>query len=110
MPPFSLGGPGRLSAYGPNEFLTNQYFLFQAGYIRRISQLSPLFGDNVYLIGTYEIGKAYQNAFSSNNESRLPTDVSAAILVQTFLGPIVMGGSVGDRAHRAFYFQVGRFF
>ena len=110
LPPFSLGGPGRLSAYGPNEFITNQYFLFQPGYIHRISQLSPLFGDNVYLIGTYEIGKAYHNAFSSNVESRLPNDVSAAILVQTFLGPIVMGGSVGDRAHRKFYFQVGRFF
>jgi NTE family protein len=110
LPPFSLGGPGRLGAYGPNEFLTNQYFLFQAGYIHRITQLSPLFGDNVYLIGTYEIGKAYRNAFSSTAESRLPNDVSAAILVQTFLGPIVMGGSVGDRAHRKFYFQVGRFF
>lgn len=109
LPPFSLGGPGRLAAYGPNEFLTNQYFLFQPGYIRRLTQLSPLLGDNVYFIGTYEIGKAYKNAFTTP-ESRLPNDVSAAILVQTFLGPIVMGGSVGDRAHRKFYFQVGRFF
>jgi NTE family protein len=110
LPPFSLGGPGRLGAYGPNEFLTNQYFLFQPGYIRRLTQLSPLLGNNVYFIGSYEIGKAYRNAFSSTNESRLPNDVTAAILVQSFLGPIVVGGSVGDRAHRKFYFQVGRFF
>jgi NTE family protein len=110
LPPFYLGGPGRLAAYGPNEFITNQYFLFQAGYVRRLTQLSPLLGNNVYFIGSYEIGKAYGNDFSTNNESRLPNDVNAAILVQTFLGPIVMGGSVGDRAHRKFYFQVGRFF
>jgi NTE family protein len=110
LPQFSLGGPGRLGAYGPNELLTNQYFLIQPGYIRRLTQLSPLFGDNVYFIGTYEIGKAYANAFTPNIESRLPNDVTGAILVQTFLGPIVVGGSVGDRAHRKFYFQVGRFF
>jgi len=110
LPPFSLGGPGRLGAYGPNEFLTNQYFLFQPGYLRRLTQLSPLLGNNVYFITTYEIGKAYQNAFSNTNESRLPNDLTGAILVQSFLGPIVLGGSVGDRAHRAFYFQVGRFF
>lgn len=110
LPPFSLGGPGRLGAYGPNEFLTNQYFLFQPGYIHRLTQLSPLLGDNVYFIGSYEIGKAYHNAFSANDESRLPMDVTGAILVQTFLGPIVVGGSVGDRGHRKFYFQVGRFF
>jgi len=31
FPPFSLGGPLRLSAYGTNELLTNQYFLAAAG-------------------------------------------------------------------------------
>src|SRR5215469_3332612 len=110
IPPYSLGGPGRLGAYGPNEFLTSQYFLFQPGYLHRLTQLSPLFGDNVYFIGTYEIAKAYNNAFATTPESRLPMDVSGVILVQTFLGPIAMGGSVGDRGHRKFYFLVGRYF
>jgi NTE family protein len=110
LPPFSLGGPGRLAAYGPNEFLSDQYFLFQPGYLHRLTQLSPLLGNNVYFIGTYEIAKAYHNAFSATGESRLPMDVSAVILVQTFLGPIAVGGSVGDSGHHKFYFQVGRYF
>jgi len=32
FPPFSLGGPLRLSAYGTNELLTNQYFLLQPAF------------------------------------------------------------------------------
>jgi NTE family protein len=107
IPPFSLGGPLRLGAYDPNEILTNEYFLLQPGYIRRLTQLSPLFGNNIYGIASYEIGKTSDNLF---HESRLPNDVNVAIMVQTFLGPVVFGGSVGDSGHRKFYFQVGRYF
>jgi NTE family protein len=106
VPPFSLGGPMRLSAYGINTFLTRQYFLFQGGYIRRLRELTPLVGRNIYVIASYEIGKAYDGTFPSN----LPMDVNAAILVQTFLGPMGFGGAIGDRGHSKFYFQIGRFF
>jgi len=30
--------------------------------------------------------------------------------VQSFIGPVVFGGSVGDRGHHKFYFQLGRLF
>lgn len=107
LPQFSLGSPLRLGAYGTNELLTDQYFLVQPGYIRRLTQLSPLLGNNVYAIAAYEIGKTYGNIF---RESNLPNDVNVGILVQTFFGPVVFGGSVGDAGHRKFYFQVGRYF
>ena len=94
LPMFGLGGPQHLAAYGTNELLTNQYFLFQPGYIRRLKELSPLLGNNVYLIANYEIGK----------------DFNAAVLVQSFIGPVVFGGSVGDRGHHKFYFQLGKYF
>jgi NTE family protein len=106
VPPFSLGGPLRLSAYGNNTFLTSQYFLFQAGYIRRLRQLTPLLGRNLYLIGNYEIGKAYFGPYAS----ALPMDGNVGILIQTFLGPVVFGGAVGDRGHSKFYFKIGRYF
>ena len=35
IPPFSLGGGLQLSAFGENELITNQYYLFQTGYRRR---------------------------------------------------------------------------
>ncbi len=108
IPMFGLGGPQRLAAYGTNELLSNQYFLFQPGYIRRLRELTPLLGENVYLITNYEIGKAY-GALNST-DSRLPNDFNAAVLVQSFIGPVVFGGSVGDRGHHRFYFQLGRYF
>ncbi len=107
LPPFALGGPLRLGAYGTNELLTNQYFLIQPGYIRQLKTLSPLFGNHVYAIASYEIAKTYDDLF---HESKLPNDVNLGILVQTFFGPVVFGGSVGDSGHRKFYFQVGRYF
>jgi NTE family protein len=108
LPMFGLGGPLRLAAYGTNELLTNQYFLFQPGYIRRLKELSPLLGNNVYLVTDYEIGKAYGPV--NQTDSRLPNDFNAAVLVQSFIGPIVFGGSIGDRGHHKFYFQLGRYF
>jgi NTE family protein len=108
LPMFTLGGPQRLAAYGVNELLGNQYFLAQAGYIRRLKELTPLLGNNVYLVSDYEIGKAYSPV--NQTESRLPNDFNAAVLVQSFIGPVVFGGSVGDRGHHKFYFQLGRLF
>jgi NTE family protein len=108
LPMFSLGGPQRLSAYGNNELLTNQYFLFQPGYIHRLTELSPLLGQNVYLVTAYELGKAYSPV--NAGDSHLATDINAAVLVQSFIGPVVFGGSVGDHGHHRFYFQLGRFF
>lgn len=107
VPPFSLGGPLRLGAYGTNEILTNQYFLIQPGYIRQLKQLSPLFGNHIYAVATYEIAKTYDDLF---RESKLPNDVNVGLLVQTFFGPVVFGGAVGDSGHRKFYFQLGRYF
>jgi len=108
IPVFSLGGPTRLAAYGVNELLTNQYFLFQPGYIHRLTTLPPLLGKNVYLVTEYEIGKAYGDLATA--DSRLPMDGNVAVLFQTVLGPIVFGGAVGDSGHHKFYFQLGRFF
>lgn len=42
IPAFDLGGVNRFSAFGTNELLTNQYFLFQTGYIRTLKRLPPL--------------------------------------------------------------------
>jgi NTE family protein len=39
IPAFSLGGVRRFVAFGTNELLTNQYFLFQTGYIRELTKM-----------------------------------------------------------------------
>ena len=106
LPSFSLGGPLRLAAYGRNEILSDQYFLFRAGYLHRLIVESPLFARKIYAIGVYEIGKAY----GVPDESRLPTDVAAGFLLETAFGPVLIGGSYGDTGHRKIFFQLGRVF
>src|SRR5262249_39559227 len=81
--------------YNTNELLTNQYFLFQGGYIRKIGTLSPLVGGKVLFFAGADIGKAYY----VENASHLPSDGSAGLLTNTLLGPIVEGGAVGDAGH-----------
>jgi NTE family protein len=106
-PPFTLGGSFRMPAYNTNELLTNQYFLFQGGYLYQLSKLSPLLGGKVLLFGGTDVGKAYYEEAASKI-SRLPSDGSVGILVNTLLGPIAFGGAIGDRGHHKFFFELGR--
>jgi len=104
IPAFGLGGVTRFVAFGTNELLTDQYFLFQTGYIRTLKNLPPLLGSTIDALGIFEIGKAYQTPF------KLPGDVGGALIVNTLFGPVEIGGAVGDYGHAKFFFQVGRIF
>src|SRR5207245_11484205 len=59
VPSFTLGGPLQLSAYGTNEIFTNQYMLFQLGYLRQVGQLPPILGSKVYFSSLYELSRLY---------------------------------------------------
>jgi NTE family protein len=106
-PQFFLGGVGRLTAYGLNELLGNQFFVSRVGYLRRIASLPPFVGKNVYLIGYGEVGKMYGDPLGA---PRLSGDGAAGVIADTAFGPIFVGGSVGDTGHHKWFFQLGRVF
>ncbi|MFI5057601.1 MAG: patatin-like phospholipase family protein [Candidatus Acidiferrales bacterium] len=106
LPQFFLGGPEKLGAYGQNELNGDQYYLFRAGYLHDLFTLPPFVGKKIYAIGSFETGKMY----GSLNESRFPVDGVAGIVAETALGPIFVGGSVGDTGHHKWFFQLGRVF
>lgn len=106
-PPFFLGGVGRLSAYGLNELLGNQYFLGRFGYLKKVFTLPPFVGKQVYLSGYGEIGKMYGDPFPT---PKLSGDGAAGLLAETALGPVFVGGSAGDSGHYKWFFQLGRVF
>jgi NTE family protein len=106
FPLFFLGSPLRLSAYGTNELFGEQYYLFRAGYIHELLALPPFLGKKVYAVGSYEVAKMYR--FSP--ETKFPTDVGAGVVAETALGPLFLGGSVGDSGHQKWFFQLGRVF
>ena len=107
FPPFQLGGGPDLYAYGRNEFLTNQYFLFRGGYLHKVLSLPPLLGNNMYAMGTLEGGKIYDLPPSI---SSLPADVAVSIVVNTIFGPFQLGGAAGATGHYKFFYSLGRVF
>jgi len=109
VPLFPLGGVTRFAAYGTNSLLTDQYFLGQLGYIRQLKTLPPLLGSTIDLLGMVEVGKTYQLPFGPP-PPRLPGDVVGAIIVNTLIGPVQVGGAVGNYGHAKAFFQVGRIF
>jgi len=106
-PAYFLGGVGRLSAYGLNELVGNQYFIGRTGYLHKIFQLPPFVGKQVYLTGFGEVGKMYGDPFGA---PKLSADIAAGVLAETAFGPILIGGSVGDTGHHKWFFQLGRVF
>jgi len=109
LPPFTLGGPFRLAAYGINEFLVNQYFYFRLGYLRRIATLPPFLGTGIYALAAYEVAKPYAVPGLPTPPS-LPNDGEAGVVIQTALGPILLGGSVGQGGNGKWFFQLGKLF
>ena len=106
IPQYFLGGPGRLSAYGTNELFGNQYYTFRAGYLHDLFTLPPFVGKKIYATASFELGKMY----GFPNESALPFDFAAGVVAQTALGPLFLGGSVGDSGHQKWFFQLGKVF
>ncbi len=106
-PQFFLGGVGRLSAYGLNELLGNQYFLGRIGYRRKIFTLPTFVGSNVYFTGFGEVGKMYGDPFGA---PKLSGDGGVGVIALTAIGPVFIGTSAGDTGHYKWFFQLGRVF
>jgi len=106
-PPFFLGGPNVLGAYGLHELFGNQYFLARGGYLHKVFTLPTFVGKQVYLFGAGEFGKMYGDPFPA---PRFSADVVGGFVAETALGPVFIGGSVGDTGHEKWFFQLGRIF
>lgn len=106
VPSFSLGGNNVFAAFGENEILTNQYYQFQAGYLRRLLSIPLLLGDAVYLNSFAEGGKVFATPFAS----QVPADAAAALIVNTIFGPLEAGAALGTTGHRRVFFKLGRIF
>jgi NTE family protein len=106
VPQFLLGGSNGFAAYGQNELLTEQYYLFHSGYLLKMVKLPPLLGEGIYFNGVFEVGKVFAPPFKSH----VPGDVVGALLVNTIFGPIEFGGAVGAAGHQRVFFKLGRIF
>lgn len=103
---FTLGGPLRLSAFGVDEFRGDHFLLGAAGYLRAVGRLPDFLGRSIYLAGITEAG----SAFETFDEADLHASVTAGLVMDTALGPIFLGGSLGDGGSSRVHFALGKLF
>jgi NTE family protein len=103
---FTLGGPFRLGAYGREEFRGINYVLGSGGYLQRIGFLPEFLGGKIYGVGWYESGSVINRSADANYRSSL----SGAIIMETRLGPIIIGGALGEGGRQRFFISMGKVF
>jgi NTE family protein len=103
---FRLGGPLRLGSYNNDEVRGDNYLLGIVGILHEWFRLPDLLGGNVYLGGWLEQGSAYDRWENAEYKAA----ASAAMVVETLLGPVFLGysQSVTSGGGR-FYISVGPF-
>ena len=103
---FTLGGPQRLGAYSREELRGSRFFYGAGGLTSEIAELSLILPSKVFVGGWYELG----SAFDRYRYERLSHSASAGIILESFLGPLFLGGSVGDGKRGKIYFLLGNLF
>jgi NTE family protein len=107
---FSLGGPFRLGAYLPDEFLGNHYAYSSLGFRRDLYTLPQLVGGKIYWAGWYEAGTAFGTLAANPGPVVVRGTANLGILADTFLGPVALAGSVSPTGQSRINFSIGRIF
>lgn len=107
---FALGGPFRLGAYLPQEFLGNHYVYSSLGFRRELYRLPTLVGKRIYWGGWYEAGTAFGTALSDPGPIAVRGSFNVGVIVDTIIGPIAVAPSVSPTGQSRVNFSIGRLF
>ena len=103
---FRLGGPLRLGGFNNDELRGNHYVLGVAGMLYEWFRLPDVLGSNAYAGGWVEQG----SAFNAWRDKEYQASVSAAIILETLLGPAFIGYSQSlTESGGRFYLALGPF-
>jgi NTE family protein len=100
---FTLGGPGRLTAFQFEELRGRHLALGRLEYQFVVARLGHVTGERVLLSAAGEIG----SAFDSKEAAQAEFCGTAGVLVETLLGPGFAGLSVGTSGTRRIYVSFG---
>jgi NTE family protein len=103
---FTLGGPFRLGAYLPDEFIGDNYALITAGFRRRFYSLPSPVKANVYWGTWYDAG----TAFFDSRSVVVRGSFNGGVIAETIIGPIAVFGSVSPTGQSRVNFSIGRLF
>jgi outer membrane protein assembly factor BamA len=107
---FTLGGPFRLGAYLPYEFLGNHYAYASLGFRREFYRLPTLAGRNIYWGGWYEAGTVFGTATEDPGPIAVRGTFNLGFIADTIVGPIALAGSVSPTGQSRVNFSIGRLF
>ncbi len=107
---FALGGPFRLGAYLPDEFLGNHYAYSSLGFRRELYRLPQLVGKKVYWGGWYEAGTAFGTVAGDPGPVVVRGTFNLGVITDTIVGPIAVAGSVSPTGQSRINFSIGRLF
>ncbi len=103
---FTLGGPFRLGAYLPDEFIGNNYALTALGFRREFYTLPQLVGGKIYWGAWYDAGTAFFNP----GPVAVHGSLNGGVIAETIVGPIAIFGSVSPTGQSRVNFSIGRLF
>jgi len=107
---FALGGPFRLGAYLPQEFLGNHYVYSSLGFRRELYRLPRLVGKKTYWGGWYEAGSTFGTAARDPGPIVVRGTFNLGVIADTFVGPIALAGSMSPTGQSRVNFSLGRLF
>lgn len=107
---FVLGGPFRLGAYLPDQFLGNHYAYTSLGFRREMYRLPQLVGKKIYWGGWYEAGSAFGTAPGDPGPVVIRGSFNLGVIADTIVGPIAIAGSVSPTGQSRVNFSIGRLF
>jgi len=101
---FALGGPFDLGAYYPNELRGSNFAVANVGYFREISRFVE------GAIGRLSVGAWVDggDAFERFADAKFRMNLSGGFLLESPIGPIFAGASVGRNGRYRVYFSLGR--
>jgi NTE family protein len=103
---FRLGGLLRLGAFNNGEISGDNYILGTGGFLYQVLRLPDLVGANGYLGAWLEAG----SAFDEWSDADMQWNASGGFVLETFLGPLFVGGSVSlTNGDGRFYVNLGPF-
>jgi NTE family protein len=101
---FPLGLPLRLGAFNVGERRGDNYAAATLGYLRGVARLPDFLGGPIFVGGWLENGSAFERL----SEAQVDTHVGLGLIVDTLLGPAIVGASFGFDGQRRYYIGLGR--
>jgi NTE family protein len=101
---FVLGLPFHLGAYETGELFGPNYYAVSGGYLRQVARLPDFIGGPIFAGAWLENA----DAFEAWNEARWRSNASVGLVMDTIIGPVMLGGSAGFDGRWRTFVGIGR--